>query len=336
MLQETNKFNIGFTSIGRRVELVRAFKNAYSDLKLEGTIVGLDKDSMAPALRIVDRNYIVPPLQSSEYIPALVDICKTESIDILFPLIDPDIQRLGEHRRVLEETGVRLAVVGRKGAEIARDKRLTQQFFQDLSLKTPRTWQVNSLPTSDVPFPLFIKSSTGSAGKNAYRVENSRELSFFANYIPDAMIQECLPGPEITTDVTCDLESNVLAVVSRRRIEVRWGEVSKGVTIHDQRIEDACVKIAQHLPAAGPITVQCIMKNDEPYFTEINARFGGGLPLGIAAGVDSPKLLLGRLAGLPIEIPPLGQYRTGLYMTRYDESFFFTERDREEIQRRHF
>jgi carbamoyl-phosphate synthase large subunit len=69
------------------------------------------------------------------------------------------------------------------------------------------------------------------------------------------------------------------------------------------------------------------MKDDIPYFTEVNARFGGGLPLGIAAGVDSPRWLLALAAGLPIEIPPVGTYKTGLYMTRFDDSFFLTEEE---------
>ena len=122
--------------------------------------------------------------------------------------------------------------------------------------------------------------------------------------------------------MTCSLSGEVLAGVSRQRIEVRWGEVAKGVTVHDPAIVEDCVRVAQALEAIGPITVQCMLKDSEPYFTEINARFGGGLPLGIAAGVDSPALYLAEAAGLPLDIPPLGISQTGLYLTRFDDSFF--------------
>jgi carbamoyl-phosphate synthase large subunit len=73
------------------------------------------------------------------------------------------------------------------------------------------------------------------------------------------------------------------------------------------------------------------MKDGVPHFTEINARLGGGVPLSIAAGVDFPHWLLARAAGLPVEIPPLGSYRTGLYLTRFDDSFFLTESEREQM-----
>jgi carbamoyl-phosphate synthase large subunit len=177
---------------------------------------------------------------------------------------------------------------------------------------------------------LFIKPRCGSASNGAYIVRDKNELVFFAAYVHNPIIQEFLPGPEITNDVICDLDCQVLQVVSRRRIEVRWGEVAKGVTVYEPGIIQACVRIAQALPAVGPITVQCMLKDGVPHFTEINARFGGGVPLGIAAGADAPRWLLARAAGIPIDIPPLGQacWQIGLYLTRCDDSFFLTEPQR--------
>ena len=71
-----------------------------------------------------------------------------------------------------------------------------------------------------------------------------------------------------------------------------------------------------------------------PYFTEVNARFGGGAPLGIAAGVNAPLVLLARQAGVPITIPPLGAYENGLIMTRFDDSFFLLRDENGTLARR--
>ncbi|MGD0175173.1 MAG: ATP-grasp domain-containing protein, partial [Anaerolineales bacterium] len=172
---------------------------------------------------------------------------------------------------------------------------------------------------------LFIKPRRGSAGQGAFRVENERQLEFFLTYVEDPIIQECLPGPEITSDTICSAGGEVWAVVSRRRIEIRAGEVAKGVTVWDERIARGCVEAAKGIQAAGPITVQCILRDGEPFFTEINARFGGGCPLGIAAGANSPKWYLAEAAEIPLKIPAMGKYKQGLSMTRYDESFFLPE-----------
>jgi carbamoyl-phosphate synthase large subunit len=312
--------NVLFTSVGRRVELLRSFRNAYESLNLDGNIIAVDIDPLAPALQIADRHYIVPWLGSEDYIPTLIEICKQEHVNLVFPLIDPDIPILAHHKHEIETTGARLAVVS-----------LSFQFFQRLGLPTPHSWLPGEFDSGQVEYPLFVKPRGGSAAKNTFQARNIKELKFFSEYVPDPIIQEYLPGPEITNDIICDLDSVILAVVSRQRIEVRWGEVAKGVTIYDPAIAEVCMKIALALPAVGPITVQCMMKGGVPHFTEINARMGGGIPLSIAAGVESPRWLLARAAGVPIDIPPLGSYQTGLYITRFDESFFLPEADREKM-----
>lgn len=327
--------NVLFTSVGRRVELIRAFRQAYEALNIGGKIVATDIDPLAPALQVVDVPYVVPRLTDPAYIPTLVKICHQEKIDLVFPLIDPDIPALAAHREAIEVTGARIAVVSTKAVEITADKWRTTAFFQGLGLPTPQSWLPEQVSGNEPDFPVFIKPRRGSAAKYTFKVHDADELRFFTKYVPDPIIQEYLPGPEITNDVSCDVDGEVLAVVSRRRIEVRWGEVAKGVTIYDPRITEACVKIAKALPAVGPITVQCMMKDGIPHFTEINARLGGGVPLGIAAGADYPRCLLARAAGIPVEIPLLGTYRTGLYLTRFDDSFFLTETDYERMASNH-
>jgi carbamoyl-phosphate synthase large subunit len=319
--------NVLFTSVGRRVELLRAFRRAYDSLGLAGNIIATDIDFLAPALQVADQYYIVPRLTEPDYIPKLVEICRDENVHLVFPLIDPDIPVMAQHCCELEATGARLAVVPPTAAAITADKWLTVGFFRRLGLPVPHSWLPAQLEPARAEYPLFIKPRCGSASNGAYVVRDKNELVFFAGYVHNPIIQEFLPGPEITNDVICDLDSQVLQVVSRQRIEVRWGEVAKGVTVYDPIIIQACVRIAQALPAIGPITVQCMLKDGVAHFTEINARFGGGVPLGIAAGADAPRWLLARAAGIPVDIPPLGQacWQIGLYLTRCDDSFFLTE-----------
>jgi carbamoyl-phosphate synthase large subunit len=108
-----------------------------------------------------------------------------------------------------------------------------------------------------------------------------------------------------------------MSVISRRRIEVRSGEVMKGVTCVDPVIIDACCRIAKALNAKGPITVQGLYKDDVFHFTEVNARLGGGVPLAIAAGARVAEWLLASIADLPLDLPPLGSYETGALQSRH-------------------
>jgi carbamoyl-phosphate synthase large subunit len=325
--------NVLLSSAGRRVELLRGFQEAYRALGIQGRVVAIDVDPLAPALQVADRYYLVPRMNSPEYLPALLEICRREEISAVFPLIDPDIPFLARHRAKIEQTGAKLAVIPTPAVDTINDKWRTTQFFRELGLRTPRSWLPQDCDPARMEYPVFIKPRNGSAAKHAFRVESERELRFFVDYVPDPIIQEHLDGPEITNDVACGFGGEVLGIVSRKRLEVRTGEVSKGVTVSDPAILEACARIARALPAIGPITVQCMMHRGEPYFTEINARFGGGVPLGIAAGVDAPLLLLAELAGMRVEHPVLGQFETGLFMTRFDDSFLITETEREQMAR---
>ena len=319
--------NIAFVAVGRRVELVKAFRTALTDLGAEGLLIGIDADPLAPALQVCDRSCLAPRLNDPRFIPSLLEIVARERVDLMFPLIDPVIEVLAEHRVELERAGAKVSAVPLDSARLASDKLLLFSFFRALGLATPKTWLPNEIDPDSAGYPLFLKPRRGSASQDAYRIRNTKELLFFQDFVQDPIIQEFVPGPEITTDVICDLEGQVLGIVSRRRIEVRSGEVSKGVTVHDNVIQDACVRIAKAFPAIGPITVQCLMKDGEPLFTEINARLGGGVPLAVAAGVNVPALLLARFAGIDTKMPELGAYETGLHMTRYDDSFFLSSGD---------
>lgn len=91
MATRNNAVNVLFTSVGRRVELLRAFRRAYDSLRLAGRIIAVDIDPLAPGLQVADRCYIVPRLSMPDYIPTLVEICERERVNLVFPLIDPDI-----------------------------------------------------------------------------------------------------------------------------------------------------------------------------------------------------------------------------------------------------
>ena len=224
-----------FTSVGRRVELVRAFKRAYAELDLDGRLSATDLDPLAPALQEVDEVHLVPPLTDPSYVDALVEVCRRDQVDLVFPLIDPDAPVLAANRATLEETGARVVVLPDASVDIVSDKWATLALLSGEGVPTPETWLPEQRTAQDLTFPVFIKPRRGSAGKQTFVVNNEREYAFFVDYVEDPVLQEYVEGPEVTSDVVCDLRGKVLGVVSRERIEVRAGEVAKGRTIHDPR-----------------------------------------------------------------------------------------------------
>ena len=103
--------NVLFSSVGRRVELIRGFHNAYKQLGIKGNIIAIDSDPLAPALQIANSFFVVPRLTSPKYLKTLAYICRHENVGLIFPLIDPDIPILAANRNTLEATGARVMVV---------------------------------------------------------------------------------------------------------------------------------------------------------------------------------------------------------------------------------
>jgi carbamoyl-phosphate synthase large subunit len=325
--------NVLFSGVGRRVELLRSFRAAYDELGIDGKIVAVDIDPLAPALREADTAYIVPRLADPDSVSTLAEVCRREQVALIFPLIDEGMPVLAAGRRELEQTGARVVMVKQESLAMTVDKLLTNELFKRVGVPVPATWLPSEARKISLDYPVFVKPRSGSASKGAAPARDERELDYFLEYLPDPIVQEYLPGPEITNDVLCDFDGNVLSVVSRQRIEVREGEVAKGVTVYDPEITEACVRIAKGLEAIGPITVQCLLRDGRAYFTEVNPRFGGGLPLAIAAGVPVPTWLLAIAAGHSIEVPTLGTYTRGLHLTRFDDSFFLSEEDLHAVER---
>ena len=72
-----------FTSVGRRVELMQAFREASKKLGIDLTICGADISDSAPALFFCDKQFKVCKISDASYIPSLLEICLKEKIDAL-------------------------------------------------------------------------------------------------------------------------------------------------------------------------------------------------------------------------------------------------------------
>ena len=148
-----------FTSVGRRVELLQAFRSAAGRNNFDLELIGADISLTAPALYFCDTKAETPKISDPNYIPFLVSYCSEHKVDALIPTIDTDLLVLAENRERFTRTKV--IVSSPESIRICRDKRCTGAFFQKIGLKCP-------LPVDDYKkykqgFPAFIKPYCGDA-----------------------------------------------------------------------------------------------------------------------------------------------------------------------------
>ena len=313
-----------FTCVGRRIELVDAFRRAADALRIRLTVHGVDLNRLAPAMHKVDHAHIVPRIKTRGHIPALLKIAEEHKIDVVIPLIDSDLLALAQASKRFEAVGTRVLISPEAVIRTCRDKMLTYRALCDARIDTPATWTwADALKKKRHRFPYYMKPREGSAGLGNYRIDNLEELRILGDRVPDPIVQEFVEGIEHTMDVYTGLDGRPQCVVPRRRLEVRSGEVSKGVIVKNQDIIETGRHVALYVGQfRGVVTIQCILTPDKRVrVIEINPRFGGGVPLAIHAGADFPKWIMAELLGRRLRHDPMG-YRDGVTMLRYDQSVF--------------
>lgn len=308
-----------FTSVGRRVELMQAFRSAADRLGVSLEIWGADMAENAPALLYCDRTVKVCRIRNKEYIPSLLSLCEREGIDALVPTIDTDLLILSQNKSEFSKIGTTVFVASEDKVAVCRDKRYTADYFNSVGLKSPHP--VDDYTKYNGGFPAFIKPKDGSSSIGAHKVENECELVAYSKQVDDYIVQPFISGTEYTVDVFCDMMGEPIYITPRIRQAVRSGEVLKTRIVNDQQIIDEIKALVADFKPAGAITVQLIRDANSgiDYYIEINPRFGGGAPLSIKAGADSADALIRLLMGEKLEYMHAAP-ADGAEFSRYDQS----------------
>ena len=297
-----------FTCAGQRVDIVTAFKRAGA------RTLATDVNQLAPALYHADAHAFVPAVSDPTYVDALHALVREHDVKLIVPLTDLDH---GVLARARDRLGALVLLADAELVEALADKWLAHLLFVEKGIGSPPTWLPDELP-EDLEFPVLVKARMGFGSRGIYRCENRRELEFFLDYTTeDSMVQAACRGEEFSIDLFCDLDSRCLNAVPRTMIESKGGESIKGMTIDDPELVEVGRFVSETLGLVGPANVQCFREPDGTHrVTDINPRFGGAFPLPTAAGSRYPELAIALANGERPE-PRLGDYRAGLYMTRY-------------------
>lgn len=312
--------NVIFTCIGRRVSLLRAFREAASELGLEGQFFGTDITELSSALQLCDEKFIVRRTNQWGYVEELLDLVCEYDVHLLVPTVDLDLKVLSEGREEFQKLGCTVLISEPDVVDICQDKRKTFQFLSSAGFDTPQTWTLEqAMQIPDLPMPVLLKPWDGYASRGHAVVKNFEDLPAFGADIPNCIVQEFIEGQEYTCDAFVDFDLKVRCVVPRKRIETRGGEVSKAQIVKDERIIQTVTRLVTALKAGpGVITIQLFVNGQGRIrVIEINPRFGGGAPLSIMAGANFPLWIL-KLMLDPEEMIKYNQYQDNLIMLRYD------------------
>lgn len=313
--------NIMFCSCGRRVQLLKFLKQS---LGASCTIVAVDNNPLAPALYSADRHYIVPKIDSPEYIDTILHIAKSNEVAAICTLIDPEIEILSRNRDIFEKEGILVFAPSEDTARLCFDKYEMYKALSDTGIPTPLTYGdlasfKEGYEAGEIAFPVFVKPRTGSGSVGAHIVKALSDLEEdFAKNEFDYIIQELMTGGDCDADVYVDYYSHrPVSVFSKRKIETKIGGASKTISFKDPDLCKFVETICETLEFRGAVDMDFWYKDGRYLLSEINPRFGGAYLHAFGAGVDFFKYLQNNINGIVNE-PDFGNYRENLLMLMYD------------------
>ena len=305
------------------MSLLEEFRRTMREMGIAGELIAVDMDAASAALHRADARVVVPPTGTLEYIPALLEVCQRRRVGLLIPLTDLDLRSLSRHREKFTAIGCEVMIGSVDTTSLCRDKMRTWKFLRSIGLPAIRTLTLEQFRANPF-FPCFIKPIRGSASVGAGVIHSEVELKAHVATFGDLMLaQDFVPGAEYTLDIFRNRQGKVLSVVPRQRLVIRSGEVEKGLTVHDSELLEAGVLLGEKLDDVwGVINAQCRRPAEgKAHFFEINPRFGGGVPLAIAAGANLPRYVVEECLGLP-STARLGQFTPNVLMMRYDQAVY--------------
>lgn len=327
----------GLESVGK-IESLKSVKER------KVTVIGTDMDKDTPGSHVADKFYIVPSGDSPDYIDAMLEIAKKESVDVILPASQNEIISLSKDRKLFEKIGTAVACSNHESIVVASDKGMLYEFLRKRGLPHPEFYNVNSIDmlkraVAKLGYPakqvvMKPRLTSGSRGfriikndidekelmlehkpaDNVYARLPEVERILGSGKFPSLVVSEYLPGKEYSIDVLAR-NGESLIIVPRVRDKVMQGISIAGTVEKNDDVEAVVRPIVKAFGFDYNINVQLKGSEDGrllPY--EINPRISGTIAAAASAGAN--LIYFGAKLALGEEIPKV-KIKYSTKMIRY-------------------
>ncbi len=313
-------------------------------------IIGVDASlGESVGVGMVDASYKIPQAKEHSFINEVLKICLKESVDVIIPLVTMELFVFSKNKKLFEDNNIQVQVSDYEQLNIANNKYNLMKFCRNNDIPYPEFYIVRSIdefkekakllgyPEKKICFkpPVsnglrgfrIINDSADKMNSLIHEKPNNVYIGFDeflqiakdANYFPELLLMEFLPGEEFSVDVLVD-NGRCLAVIPRSRDKIKMGISFVGTTIEDREIIEYSKNLVENLNLNGNIGLQFKRDiNGIPKIIESNPRVQGTIVLCTASGYNmvynSVKLALNEK---PIDY----QINWGTKMIRYWDELY--------------
>ena len=318
--------NILITSAGRRVSLIKAFKESFVLLKIKSKIFVTDLNIIrSPAAYFADESFNIGYFNDPDYINDLLKICLKNNVSIIVPTLDTELIQLANSKSLFKANGIDIIISDLKLIKTLRDKITTNTFFNSLNIRTPIIYS-----KFNMKFPVFLKPLNGSNSNGIYKADNFKEIKQSDLESNNMMILENIDNTiydEYTVDLYFNKNSILKCIVPRIRLKVVGGESNQGITKKNAVLDFVKDRFSYLEGAIGCLTLQVFSNKSKPgdiVGIEVNPRFGGGYPFSLNAGANFPEFII-REYLLEEKIDYFEQWKENCLNIRYENEIIIND-----------
>lgn len=256
-------------------------------------VIGLDKEPLKAARAPVDRRYVVPSADSSDYLQHLNEILEIESPAVIIPTNDAEVAVLSRSRKKLKGP---LFFPDQETVETCLNKWKFHQFATANNVRTAKTFRVTALDDIEEIFakfddsPLWCRIIFGAGSKGATKVRDPEQARWWIKYwhemrnvpISHFTISEFLPGRDFACQSTWHTGKLVLMKAAERLSYIEAASRPSNMssspeiarTVNEPQLFEFCIDVIKKLSPHGPhgnygIDIK-LNAQDEFCVTEVN------------------------------------------------------------------
>ncbi len=282
-------------------------------------LIGADSSDVTTGKFFVDEQCKLPRARDDKFISELVRLLNEKKIDIYLPTHSVETRIVSKNEYFIKKMSkARFLVSPYITYSQLENKRIANQQLSDKGIPVPKLIQ-----DEKCEYPIIMKNSIGSGSIGTVIIKNEMIHKAYKETCENVVFFQMIDGKEYTLDCMFDQEGGLIGYNQRERIKMIGGAVSITTNSNDFDIKPWLDIIIDNWYFCGCVNFQYIVKDNVPYFIDINLRYpSGGLPLSVKSGLNIPQLTIDALLGRKIRAFNPPQQFKDLTMYRYYEEIF--------------
>ena len=283
----------------------------------DAAVFGADSSEVNPGKFFVSKQFLLPKALDINFLDQLIFLLNDEKIDYYFPTHSMETKIVSKYANQLtERCNCKFMVSPYSTFEALDSKCISNRNLAENGIPVPK--EIEDL---DCEYPIIMKRNIGSGGSGKQIIDNGRLHVAYCECSKDVSFYEYIEGTEYTVDCLFGYNGELIVCNQRIREKTIAGAVSISRTCNDFDIKPWINKISSIWKFCGCVNFQFILRNNVPYFIDINLRFpSGGLPVTVEQGYNIPQMMVDIMDGKKMDIPVVNSNNIRMY--RYFEEIF--------------